>query len=123
MNAHDSTSRKDSGHTCRPRPFHPLRYGQVEDLSDKALTARPQQHGIRQGRQFAQVLHDIDVLFKSLSKTDARIGNDLVLTHPGPVGNHGRTNKEALHIAYDVAVFRAVLVVHDDDGDAVFCSN
>ena len=43
--------------------------------------------------------------------------NDLFLTHPGPVGNDRRANKETLHVADDVAIFRPVLIMHDDDGE------
>ena len=67
------------------------------------------------------MLHDVDILVKGLAKADARVGDDLVLAHAGLVGNDGRADEEALHILDDVAVFRTVLVMHDDDRDAVFC--
>ena len=66
------------------------------------------------------MFHNVDILVKILAKADARVSDDLVLAHACLVSNDGRADEKAFHIFDDIVVFRTLLVMHDDDRDAVF---
>lgn len=96
MDADDSRPVEYTGYTGCTCSFHAFRHRKIQDASDEPFTARTEKQRIRQVRQFAEMFHDVHILFKRLAKPpDSRISNNVIAADTGSVGNSYGAGKKA----------------------------